>query len=149
MHLLHCALIIFLSGHLCISNHKSLEFSDEETSGEEEQTEDEEDDLDEENSEVEKEQREQEENKEPVGKSKEHEISVNQPAPQVTLHIKTFFFTYKSFGSVPKSTYEEEDLSSGNMYNTISRRSVKGPNIASRPSHGCNQTKCAAAVTGL
>lgn len=73
-------------GPLQISNHKTIEFSDDETTGEEEQTEDEEDDEDEDlenENDKEKEQREQEENKEPVEKPKQQEFSVIQPTPQV------------------------------------------------------------------
>ncbi|MCI4393271.1 hypothetical protein PGIGA_G00155620 [Pangasianodon gigas] len=67
-------------------DHKTIEFSDDETTGEEEQTEDEEDDEDddlEEEIDEKKEQCEKEENKEPVEKPKQQEISVIQPTPQV------------------------------------------------------------------
>lgn len=77
-------------GTLQISNHKTIEFSDDETTGQEEQTEDEEDDeeddLEEENDE-EKEQCEKEENKESVEKTMPQEIGVIQPTPQVKINI--------------------------------------------------------------
>lgn len=66
-----------------IHDHKTVEFSDDETTGEEEQTEDEEDDDDDDLEEEHDDKKEQEENKEPVEKTKQQEITVIQPIPQV------------------------------------------------------------------
>ncbi|KAF5890016.1 X-linked retinitis pigmentosa GTPase regulator, partial [Clarias magur] len=70
-----------------ISNRKTIEFSDDETTGDEEQTEDEEDDEDddlEQELDEEKERCEKEEsNEEPMEQTNQQEICVIQPTPQV------------------------------------------------------------------
>lgn len=66
-----------------ISNRKTIEFSDDETTGEEEQTEEDEEEDEEEEGNDAKEQCENKENKELVEKTKQQESSVIPPTPQV------------------------------------------------------------------
>ncbi|KAK3509891.1 hypothetical protein QTP70_018508 [Hemibagrus guttatus] len=104
-----------------ISNRKTLEFSDDETTGEEEQTEEdedeEEDDLEEENDD-EKEQCENEEDKEPVEITKQQESGMIQSTPQNDIEEATV-------PDGPNKDSEDKDTSSPLIEEKLNQNEAK------------------------
>ncbi|GAA6092620.1 retinitis pigmentosa GTPase regulator b isoform X1 [Tachysurus ichikawai] len=101
-----------------ISNRKTIEFSDDETTGEEEQTEEDEEEDEEEEGNDAKEQCENKENKELVEKTKQQESSVIPPTPQNDIEEVPV-------PDGPNKNSEENDTSSPLIKEKLNQNEVK------------------------